>query len=130
MLVHDRWGAAAGIGVGGCHLRGHPRWQVLDLRTVGDDPAAEMAVHLRHGAASYGDEGRGREAKGNAAAPPSVVRTALRRGSTRRGHLLGEVTPSLVRHACVDHIQVDHRLVEQLVSDLAERVRPRYTDPR
>src|SRR2546426_7119039 len=33
---------------------------------------------------------------GNGAAPPSVVRTALRRGSTRRGHLLGEVPPSFV----------------------------------
>src|SRR2546426_9960431 len=29
----------------------------------------------------------------NAAAPPSIVRTALRHRSMRRGHLLGEVTP-------------------------------------
>jgi len=36
-----------------------------------------------------------------------------------RGHLLGEVTPSLARHACVHHIAVDHRLVERLVCDLA-----------
>src|SRR2546428_6158984 len=125
MLVHDQWGAGAGIGAGECQLRVLPRWQVLDPRTVGDDPAAEMAVYLRHGAASCSDEGRASEARGNAAAPPSVVRTALRRGSTRRGHLLGEVPPSLVWHCCVDNIQVDHRLVEQLVSDLAERVRPR-----
>ncbi len=44
-----------------------------------------------------------------------MVRTTLRHGSMRRGHLLGEVTPSLVRHACVHHIAVDDRLVEQLV---------------
>ena len=57
--------------------------------------------------------------RGNAAAPPSMVRTALRRGSMRRGHLLGEVPATLVRYPCVDHIAVDHRLVEQLVCDLA-----------
>src|ERR1700694_3994133 len=50
--------------------------------------------------------------------------------SMRRGHLLGEVTPPLVRHACVNNITVDHRLVEQLVGDLAERERPRQTHPR
>src|SRR2546422_4875972 len=52
------------------------------------------------------------------------------RRSMRRGHLLGEVTPSLVRHACVDDIAVDHGLVEQLVSDLAEREWPGQSDPR
>src|SRR2546422_8625272 len=48
----------------------------------------------------------------------------------RRCHLLGEVTPSLVRHGCVDNIAVHHRLVEQLVCDLAERERPRQPHPR
>src|SRR5881409_1156570 len=70
------------------------------------------------------------EGSRNAAAPLSIVRTALRHRSMRRGHLLGKVTPSLVRHACVDNVAVDHRLVEQLVCDLAERERPRHAHPR
>src|SRR2546428_10734207 len=89
-----------------------------------------MAVYLRHGAASCSDEGRASEAWGNVAAPPSVVRTALRRGSTRRGHLLGEVTPSLVRHRGIDNVAVDHSLVEQLVCNLAEGERPRQPHRR
>src|SRR2546428_12676093 len=55
--------------------------------------------------------------------------SALRR-SMRCGHLLREVASSLVRHARVDDIAVDHRLVEQLVSDLAEREWPGQSDPR
>src|SRR2546421_4950747 len=49
--------------------------------------------------------------------------TTLFRSLMCRSHLLSEVPPSLVRHARVDDIAVDHRLVEQLVGDLAERDR-------
>src|SRR5439155_4217608 len=60
----------------------------------------------------------------------SLLPAQLRPRSMRRGHLLREVTPALVRHAGIDNIAVDHRLVEQLVRDLAERVRSRQTHPR
>src|SRR2546426_1048356 len=44
--------AAVGLGGGGRALRGPRGGRVLALPPWGDAPAAEMAVHLRHGAAS------------------------------------------------------------------------------